>query len=73
LVTHQETVPNQINHPTATPTLRWVFQILEGMHRVRVTVQGQAHDLIEGLNEVQVKILRLFGNKISSLYQISTG
>jgi transposase len=73
LVTHQETVPNQINPPTASPTLRWVFQLLEGIHRVRVTVQGQAHDLIEGLNEVQVKILRLFGNEVCSLYQISTG
>jgi transposase len=73
LVTHQETVPNHINQPTAPPTLRWVFQLLEGIHRVRVTVQGQAHDLIEGLNEVQVKILRLFGNEVCSLYQISTG
>src|SRR5205814_6315724 len=59
---HQgKTVPNQINQPTARPTLRWVFQLLEGIHRVRVTVQGQGHDLIEGLNEVQIKILRLFG------------
>jgi transposase len=70
---HQETVPNQINQPTASPTLRWVFQLLEGIHRVRVTVQGQAHDLIEGLNEVQVKILRLFGHEVCRLYQISTG
>jgi transposase len=73
LVSHQETVPNPSNHPTASPTLRWVFQLLEGIHRVRVTVQGQAHDLIEGLNEVQVKILRLFGNEVCRLYQISTG
>ena len=73
LATHQETVPNQINQPTASPTLRWVLQILEGIHRVRVTVQGQAHDLIEGLNEVQVKILRLFGNEVCRLYPISTG
>ena len=73
LVTHQETVPNQINQPTASPTLRWVFQLLEGIHRIRMTVQGQAHDLIEGLNDVQVKILRLFGNEVCRLYQISTG
>jgi transposase len=73
LITHQETVPNQINQPTASPTLRWVFQLLEGIHRVRVTVQGQAYDLIEGLNEVQGKILRLFGNEVCSLYQISPG
>ena len=73
LVTHQETVPNHIKQPTTSPTLRWVFQLWEGMHRIRLTVQGQAHDLIEGLNDVQVKILRLFGNEVCRLYHISTG
>ena len=71
---HQgETVPNQINQPTARPTWRWVFQLLEGIHRVRVTVQGKVHDLIEGLNEVQITILRLFGEEVCRLYQISSG
>jgi transposase len=68
-----DTIPNQINQPTARPTLRWVFQLLEGIHRVRVTVQGTVHDLIEGLNEVQMKILRLFGEEVCQLYQISPG
>jgi hypothetical protein len=53
------------------PTLRWVFQLLEGMHCVRVTVQGQVHELIEGLNDVKIKILRLFGERVCCLYQIS--
>jgi hypothetical protein len=53
--------------------LRWVFQRLEGIHRVRVTVQSEVHDLIEGLNEVQIKILRLFGQEVCRLYQISPG
>ena len=73
LAHHNETVPNHINQPTTSPTLRWVFQLLEGIHRIRMTVQGQAHDLIEGLNDVQVKILRLFGHEVCRLYQISTG
>jgi transposase len=73
LATHHETVPNQINQPPPSPTLRWVFQLLEGIHRVRMTVQDQVHDLIEGLNDVQIKILRLFGNKVCRLYQISAG
>ena len=51
LARHNETVPNQINQPTRRPTLRWVFQLLEGIHRVHVTVQGQVYDLVEGLNE----------------------
>ena len=71
---HQnETVPNQINQPTARPTLRWVFQLLAGIHRVHATVQGKVHDLIEGLNEVKIKILRLFGEEVCRLYQISPG
>ena len=73
LACQNETLPNQINQPTERPTLRWVFQLLEGIHRVRVTVQGQVHDLIEGLNDVQIKILRLFGEAVCRLYQISPG
>jgi transposase len=73
LATPQETVPNQINQPTPSPTLRWVFQVLEGMHRVRMTLHGQVYDLIEGLNDVQIKILRLFGNEVCRLYRISPG
>jgi hypothetical protein len=53
--------------------LRWVFQLLEGIHRVRVMGQGQVHDVIEGLNDVQIKILRLFGDEVCRLYQISSG
>ena len=66
-------MPNHINQPTTSPTLRWVFQLLEGIHRVQVTLPGQVHDLIEGLNDVQIKILRLFGHEVCRLYQISAG
>jgi len=68
-----ETMPNQINQPTERPTLRWVFHRLEGIHRIRVTVQGKVYDLIEGLNEGQIKILRLFGAEVCRLYQIARG
>ena len=50
-----------------------MLPLLEGMHRVRMTLQGHVHDLIAGLNDVQIKILRLFGNEVCRLYQISTG
>ncbi len=73
LARQNERLPNQINQPTQRPTLRWVFQLLEGINRVRVIVQGQSHDLIEGLNEVQNKILRFFGQEVCQIYQISSG
>ena len=73
LADHNATIPNQIHQPTERPTLRWVFQLLEGIHRVCVMMQGQVHDMIEGLNDVQIKILRLFGDEVWRLYQISSG
>lgn len=73
LARQHESLPNPINQPTQRPTLRWVFQLLEGIHRVRVMVHDHVHDLIEGLNEVQIKILRLFGQDVCQIYQISSG
>ncbi|ETX00983.1 MAG: transposase [Candidatus Entotheonella factor] len=73
LARQKESLPNQINQPTQRPTLRWIFQLLEGINRVRLIVQDQVHDLIEGLNEVQIKILRLFGQEVCQIYQISSG
>jgi transposase len=73
LVRQNETIPNQINHPTHRPTLRWVFQVLEGIERVRVTVAGQVQELITGLNEVKIKILRLFGEQVCHVYQLPSG
>lgn len=71
LAEQHQTVPNQIHQPTASPTLRWIFQLLEGIHRVRVTIQGHVHERIESLTNVQINILRLFGNVVCHLYQIS--
>jgi len=73
LAHRRTTVPNHMNQPPVAPTLRWVFQLLDGLHRVRVTLQGQVHALIEGLTDLQLKVLRLFGQEVSCLDQISTG
>jgi transposase len=43
-----KTVPNQINQPPARPTLRWVFQLLEGIHRVRVTDKASCTTSLKG-------------------------
>jgi transposase len=71
LAEHHQTVPNQIHQPTASPTLRWIFQLLEGIHRVRMTIQGHVHERIESLTNVQINILRLCGTVVCHLYQIS--
>ncbi len=73
LARQNETIPNQINQPTSRPTLRWVFQVLEGIERVRVRVEGKVRELITGLNEVKIKILRFFGERVCQIYQLPSG
>ena len=72
LAQQEETLPNQIGLPTATPTLRWIFQLLEGINVVTVVIQRQVRVIIEGLTDLRKKILRLFGQKVCQIYQISS-
>ena len=71
LAQQQETLPNQIGQPTATPTLRWIFQLLEGINVVTVVIQRQVRVIIEGLTDLRKKILQLFGQNVCQIYQIS--
>ena len=72
LAQQQETLPNQIGLPTATPTLRWIFQLLEGINVVTLVIQHQVRVIIEGLTDLRKKILQLFGQKVCQIYQISS-
>ena len=43
----EQTLPNQVNKPTAKPTMRWVFQCFEGIEllHIRIGSTFQAHVL----------------------------
>ncbi len=68
-----ESVPNQIGQPITSPTLRWVFQMLEGIDYVRVKIHGKVRNFINGITDLRRKILRLFGQTVCQIYQISSG
>jgi hypothetical protein len=53
--------------------LRWVFQVLDGIARVPVTVDGQVWDLRTGLNEIKINLLHLFGEQVGHVYQWPSG
>ena len=63
-----ETILNQNNKPISTPTLRWIFQRLYGVHVV--TIEGQGA-VISGLTPEKEKILTLFGGEVSRIYNIA--
>lgn len=73
LAEKNETLPNQIKQETATPTLRWIFYLLKDTNRVLLEIPGQPKQcLIEGINELKTKILRLFGTQVELYYQLNS-
>lgn len=72
LAQKNETLPNQIKQETATPTLRWVFYLLKDINRVFLEIPGQPKQcLMEGMNDLKTKILRLFGPQVELNYQLT--
>ena len=73
LLEQKETLPNQIHQETPTPTLRWAFQLLAGIHCLGISTGGQTQQVIEGLTPLRKKILLLFGPAVAEIYQLSYG
>jgi len=67
----QDTLPNQLGKEIKNPTLRWVFQIMEGIALVRfcdASLQGALREVIANLNKLRRKIITLFGETTSCMY-----
>jgi len=68
LAAKHQSIPNQIGQPQQTPTLGWMFHLLEGIHRVSVSIEGQSSVFIEGLTDLKRQILCLFGERVKQIY-----
>lgn len=73
LAEQNEVLPNQINLPSKQPTLRWVFQLMEGVSLVEIVINGAQKLLIDGLCDLKRKIITLFGKNVENIYLQSTG
>lgn len=63
-----ETVPNQTNKQTSTPSLRWVYFLFRVVNELTVTMGGQVQKLVVNLNATVRKIIRHFGKRASAIY-----
>ena len=69
----QTTLPNQLGKQVSNPTLRWVFQILEGIGIIYFnnrTTEGVEQSHISNMDLLRVKIIGLFGANARSMYDI---
>lgn len=68
-----ETLPDQLGKPTATPTLRWIFQMMEGIACVRMldTAKTLLYETVSNLHPERIKIIRLFGCTACDIYRLT--
>lgn len=72
LETVKTMIPNQIKQPTKRPTLRWLFQCLEGIDVVHVlATAGPIQTFINGITELKRTILSCFGELVMEMYNIN--
>ena len=66
-----QSIPNQIKVPTATPTLRWVFQCFEGVNTVQFKDEYNYKELyMDGLTELRKRIVQYIGGATLHYYKI---
>jgi transposase len=63
-----ETLPNQLGKPTKMPTMRWIFQIFEGIHVLIACKDGVSQELVLNLTDLRIKILKILGPAFEKIY-----
>ena len=67
----EQSLPNQVNKPTATPTMRWVFQCFEGIDLVRLSTAAGITSLVLHLQPFHELVLMLLGPPYLKFYKLS--
>ncbi len=66
----QQTIPDQVQKPTARPTMRWVFQCFEGIELLHVQTDAASLTIVLRLQPVHRLILALLGPLYQQIYKI---
>ena len=64
-----ETLPNQLGKPTKRPTMRWIFQIFEGVHVLLIRKDERFQELVLNLTDLRIKILKILGPSFEKIYE----
>ena len=67
-----ESIPNQVGKPTKRPTMRWIFQIFEGVHLLIHRTSNGTREIILNINPTRRHILQILGAAFEKIYTSST-
>ena len=68
LVESSTSVPNQLGKPTKRPTMRWIFQIFEGVHVLIHRTLDRTKEIILNVNAIRRHILQILGPPFEKIY-----
>jgi transposase len=71
LAHHKQTIPNQVNKPTARPTMRWIFQCFEGIELLHISTGSLTQSIVLRLQPLHRQILSLLGPTYVQFYFFS--
>jgi transposase len=71
LARREQTIPNQINKPTARPTMRWIFQCFEGIELLHISTGSLTQSIVLRLQPLHQQILSLLGPTYVQFYFFS--
>jgi transposase len=69
----KDTLPNQLDKEVQNPTLRWIFQIMEGIGVVLFNDKSEGmpvRELVTNMTDLRRKIIQLFGPTACKMYGI---
>ncbi len=68
----EQAIPDQLNRPTARPTMRWIFQCFEGIELLHIHSASGTQSLILRLLPMHRLVLSLLGPPYEKIYKISS-
>ena len=71
LARQNKTIPNQIGKEIQNPTLKWVFQLLRKISKIRVQICGKIYEQFNEIHDVQRLIIESFGPYAKGVYGFS--
>ena len=62
------TVPDQLGKQIENPTLKWVFQLLRKITKVRIKIAGKMYEQFQGIGDTQKVIIESLGIHAKEIY-----
>ena len=66
---HKATIPSQTGREIENPSLKWIYQIFEGVFILYRTCDGKTSQVTLNLTPIRKKILHLLGSNYQQLYE----